>query len=123
MYVKIISMICIVLIFGLTLTIYIKVDKWKENFSDKGSITCAYSLNGSNTLYCNDWLKSYRSGKLCDTSDGCNPNSFGKVCCKNALKCCNQIATCNEGNDCNNPKYTPTKENNLQYDENIYMDQ
>lgn len=89
----------------------------------KGSIDCSYALNGGNTAYCNDWLKSYRAGKLCQTDDGCHPNSFGKICCENALKCCNQVATCGRGNDCRNPKYTPTKNNKLMYDQDILMDQ
>lgn len=88
----------------------------------KGSIECSYALNGGNTAYCNDWITAHRAGRLCNTDDGCHPNSYGMVCCENALKCCNQIATCGGGNDCRDPKYTPTKSNNLMYDQDYVMD-
>lgn len=129
--VEIITCLASVVALVVAIVVFTKVNKkgWcGESYSPdrrvmKGSIDCAYALNGGNTTYCNDWLASYRAGKLCQTDDGCHPNSFGKVCCKNALNCCNQIATCGGGYDCRDPKYTPTKDNNLMYDENIRMDQ
>lgn len=88
----------------------------------KGSIDCTYSLGGGNTAYCNDWIRAYRKGELCNTDDGCHPSSSGAICCEGALKCCNQIATCGGGNDCRDSRYTPTKENNLFYDQDYVMD-
>lgn len=133
MCLKIITFISAITALLISVIILIKINHRGEHFAPlfpqpdkrvmKGSIDCAYALDGSNTAYCNDWIKSHREGKLCQTDDGCHPNSFGKVCCDSALKCCNQIATCGGGNDCRNPKYTPTKNNNLMYDQNIYIDQ
>lgn len=106
----------------LSVLILVKLNKNGEHYSLKGSIDCAYALNGGNTAYCNDWITSHRAGKLCDTDDGCHPNSFGKVCCEKALKCCNQIATCGGGKNCNDPKYMPTKNNKLMYDQDYVID-
>jgi hypothetical protein len=136
MCIKIITCIGSFLALILAVLVLVKVDK-KGNCGEsysflfpqpdkrnlKGSIECAYALDGSNSAHCNEWLKSHRAGKLCKTNDGCYPNSFGKVYCENALKCCNQIATCEGGNDCRDPKYTPTKKNNLMYDSDLYLDQ
>jgi len=134
MSLNIVTLISTVVAFILCILILVKLGKCcGENYKGlfpqpdkrvmKGSIDCAYALDGSNTAYCNDWIKSHRAGKLCQTNDGCHPNSFGKVCCENALKCCNQIATCGGGKDCRDPKYTPTKNNSLLYDQEIVMDQ
>lgn len=136
MYLNIVTCIAVVVALVLCVIILVKVNKkgvCGEKYSFlfpepdrrvlKGSIDCAYALNGGNTAYCNDWLKSYRAGKICQTDDGCHPGSMGKICCENALKCCNQVATCGGGQDCRDPKYTPTKSNKLMYDQDIYMDQ
>jgi hypothetical protein len=135
MYVcKILTLIGSVIALILSIAILAKVDKkCGEKYSPlfpqpdrrvlKGSIDCAYALDGSNVAHCNQWITAHRAGKLCNTSDGCHPNSFGKVCCEKALDCCNQIATCGGGKDCRDPKYTPTKNNKLMYDEDIYLDQ
>lgn len=81
----------------------------------KGSVECAYALNGGSVAYCNEWLDANRKGLQC-------ANDGFKICCDKALTCCNQIATCGGGKDCRNPIYTPTKDNNLMYDENEVID-
>jgi hypothetical protein len=136
MCVKIITCVATVTALILAILVLVKVNKkgtCGEGYSFlfpepdrrvmKGSIECAYATDGSNAAHCNDWLKSYRAGKLCNTDDSCHPNSFGKVCCEKALACCNQIATCGGGKDCRDPKYMPTKKNSLMYDGDLYLDQ
>lgn len=106
----------------LTVMILVKLNKRCEKYSsyDQPSpVLCAYALGGSNTAYCNDFLKSYRANKLCNADDNCNPNSVGKIDCEGALKCCNEINTCSNGQNCRDKKYMPTKENKLMYDNDI----
>ena len=90
MYLQYLVLASVIISLALTVIILAKVNKnHDENYAFlfpepdmrnlKGSIDCAYALDGGNTAYCNDWLDSYRKGELCQTDDGCHPNSFGKI--------------------------------------------
>jgi hypothetical protein len=112
------STVCLVL----SILILVKLNKNSESYTTGvNSIDCSYGLGGGNTAYCNDWLDSYRKGKPCKSDDNCHPNIMGKIDCKKALKCCNQLTTCNGGKECKGNNL-PSLNNNIKYDRNIVID-